>query len=140
MQPLTRWALLAPALCLLAGPAATQDEGAESGASSFKAYCSSCHGKEGRGDGPLASSLRSAPPDLATFAVRTGKWDADAVARIIDGRNPVKGHGGGDMPVWGDAFRGSRGVEGEAEVTARIRALTAYIGDLQEPPLAPPGR
>jgi len=24
---------------------------------------------------------------------------------IIDGRHPVPGHGGPDMPVWGDAFK-----------------------------------
>ena len=34
-----------------------------------------------------------------------GRFDAEKVQRIIDGRDPVKGHGGPDMPVWGDAFK-----------------------------------
>lgn len=33
-------------------------------------YCAACHGKEGRGDGPLASSLSRKPPDLTTLVSR----------------------------------------------------------------------
>ena len=58
---------------------------------------------------------------VATKGSEELKFDADKVYRMIDGRESVKGHGGTDMPVWGDAFK--RSVEGYSEkaVKARIR-------------------
>jgi hypothetical protein len=53
------------------------------------------------------------------------------VARIIDGRKPMAGHGGGDMPVWGDAFE--RATEGSEAVPAKIAALVEYLESLQKP-------
>src|SRR5262245_32348762 len=74
----------------------------------FKSYCGSCHGTAAHGDGPLADALRFKPADLTRIAKRNGgKFDSDKVFRIIDGRQGVKGHGGTDMPVWGDAFKQS---------------------------------
>ena len=50
---------------------------------------------------------------------------------MIDGRKPVKGHGGADMPVWGDVF--SRAVEGGDPIVVqkRIEALVAYLEGIQ---------
>ena len=39
----------------------------------------------------------------------------------------MKGHGGSDMPVWGDVFARSSQVRNEAVVTARIEALVRYL-------------
>jgi mono/diheme cytochrome c family protein len=100
----------------------------------FKTYCASCHGKSAKGDGPLADSLRYRPPDLTLIAKRNkGKFDSEKVYRIIDGREPVKGHGGTDMPVWGDAFK--RSVDGYSEkaVKERIQALADYLKSIQAP-------
>lgn len=36
----------------------------------FVAYCASCHGMAGRGDGPVSSALKTKIPDLATLAAR----------------------------------------------------------------------
>lgn len=55
----------------------------------------------------------------------------DQVYRIIDGRQPVKGHGGIDMPVWGDVFARSSEVSNEAAITQRIEALVRYLEGLQ---------
>src|SRR6185503_19291699 len=91
------------------------------GASLFKTYCGSCHGKSAKGDGPLAVHLRFQPPDLTLIAKRNkGTFDADKVSRVIDGREPVKGHGGTDMPVWGDAFKDSGEGYSEKAVKGRI--------------------
>ncbi len=103
-----------------------------SGDSLFKTYCASCHGPSAKGDGPLADHLRIRPPDLTLFAKRNaGKFATDKVERIIDGRAPVKGHGGSDMPVWGDAFKRSSEGYSEAAVKARIKALVEYLEGLQ---------
>jgi mono/diheme cytochrome c family protein len=106
---------------------------AYSGSAVFKTYCASCHGLSGEGDGPLADRLRVRPPELTLLAKRNdGKWDPAKVARMIDGRNPLKGHGGSDMPVWGDAFKSSREGYDEAAVKAKIDALVEYIEGLQQ--------
>ena len=104
----------------------------ESGVGLFKTYCASCHGKGAKGDGPLADSLRKRPPDLTLLARRNGgTFDADKVHRIIDGRKPEKGHGGSDMPVWGDAFTRAGEGKDEKAVKARIGAIVEFLGSVQ---------
>ena len=102
------------------------------GDAQFKTYCGSCHGKSAKGDGPLADHLRIRPPDLTLIAKRNGgKFDADKVYRIIDGREGVKGHGGTDMPVWGDAFKRSGEGYSEKAVKTRIQAIVDYLSSIQ---------
>jgi len=104
-----------------------------SGSELFKTYCAACHGTSAHGDGPLAANMKKPPPDLTQFAARNGGvFPAALVAQIIDGRQPVKGHGGPDMPVWGDAFRASRQGSSEESVQARIEALVEYLEHIQE--------
>jgi mono/diheme cytochrome c family protein len=104
----------------------------EGGGNLFKTYCAVCHGVSAKGDGPLAAGLRFRPSDLTRIAVRNGgKFDAAKVHRIIDGRNQVKGHGGPDMPVWGDAFKQSGEGYSEEAVKARIQALVVYLESIQ---------
>ena len=106
--------------------------GGSDGGSIYHTYCASCHGKEAKGDGPLADNLRIRPPDLTLLAKRNkGEFDADEVYRIIDGREPVKGHGGPDMPVWGDAFRQSHDGYSEQAVKARIDAIVQHLKSIQ---------
>ncbi len=105
---------------------------AASGDYLFRTYCASCHGASARGDGPLAESMRTRPADLTEIAKRNmGVFPRDQVFRMIDGRQPVKGHGGADMPVWGDVFARSSQVRNEAVITARIDALVRYLEGLQ---------
>ena len=104
----------------------------ENGQAVFTTYCGSCHGVTAKGDGPLASSLRYRPADLTLIAKRNaGKFDGDKVHRIIDGRSSVKGHGGTDMPVWGDAFKKSGEGYSEDAVKERIQALVDYLASVQ---------
>jgi mono/diheme cytochrome c family protein len=129
-------------MTLLAGPLVAQTAPPEKptppakeatpGAALFKTYCASCHGPSAKGDGPLADQMRIQPPDLTQIARRNkGKWDGAKVARMIDGREPVKGHGGSDMPVWGDVFKTSRDGYDEESVKAKVRELMEYLESLQ---------
>ncbi len=103
-----------------------------SGSAVYRTYCAVCHGVGATGDGPLAESLRYAPPDLTTLAKpNEGNYDADRVHRMIDGRAPVKGHGGPDMPIWGDAFKRSGEGYSEKAVKERIEALVGHLKSLQ---------
>jgi mono/diheme cytochrome c family protein len=105
------------------------------GGSLFRTYCASCHGTSAKGDGPLADSLRKAPPDLTQFTKKNrGTFPAEMVKKIIDGRDPVRGHGGGDMPVWGDAFARSRDDSDPESVAHKIQELVDYLESIQERP------
>ncbi len=102
------------------------------GSDLFRSYCATCHGTGAKGDGPLAEMLKKRPADLTLFARNNnGIYPADMVGRIIDGRQPLAGHGGKDMPTWGDAFKESGGGSDEVAVKARIDALVRHLESLQ---------
>jgi mono/diheme cytochrome c family protein len=116
---------------------AAQDRGSPtydvSGSYTYRTYCASCHGLEGKGDGPLAENLRFFPPDLSQLARRNGgEYPAEDVARVVDGRNPIDGHGGPDMPVWGDAFKNPETGFDDEKVHLKILSVVDYLKTLQE--------
>lgn len=124
-------------LAMLLLPAPARAQGTEMtqlvpGGELFRTYCAACHGTSARGDGPLASSMTRKPADLSEIAKRNGGlYPSELVFRTIDGKKPVRGHGGPDMPVWGDAFARSRDG-GDAETVRRmIQALVGYLESLQ---------
>lgn len=126
-------ALEARGLAAHGNPPAQTTPPAPSGATLYRTYCAVCHGPDAHGRGPLASSLRVAPTDLTQLARRSGgTFPGLAVTRSIDGRDTVRGHGTGDMPVWGDAFERSTEAGPDA-VRARIEALVSYLASVQEP-------
>ena len=105
-----------------------------SGSSTFRTYCAACHGADAKGDGPLAEGLRTRPSDLTLLAKRNGgSYPDEKVHRMIDGRKPVKGHGGPDMPIWGDAFKSSHDGYSEEKVKERIEGLVEYLKTIQAP-------
>lgn len=118
---------------LVSGAAAEEKPVATpAGSSLFKTYCAACHGTQAKGDGPLASSLRVVPPDLTLLAKRSGgAYPTEQVYRVIDGRTSVKGHGGPDMPVWGDAFKASADGYSEEKVKEKIDALVDFLKSIQ---------
>lgn len=102
------------------------------GAYAFRTYCASCHGADGKGEGPLAQSLRFHPPDLTLIAKRSGgEFPADRVERIVDGRNPLKGHGGPEMPIWGDAFKNADTGYDDQQAREKVRSIVDYLRTLQ---------
>lgn len=103
------------------------------GSYTYRTYCASCHGAKGKGDGPLAESLRIRPPDLTQLAKRNdGNYPAETVHRIIDGRKAVDGHGGPDMPVWGDAFKNADTGYDEDALRQKIESLVNFLKTIQE--------
>ena len=98
----------------------------------FEFYCSSCHGRDGKGGGHAASALKVPPPDLTTLAQRNhGTFPTDKVAAFIKGERRLSSpaHGSREMPVWGPIFKGldSR----DAVNAARIENLVEYIESIQ---------
>jgi hypothetical protein len=114
------------------GIAAGQTPPAEalSGSALFYNNCAACHGKGGKGDGPTGQVLSIRPSDLTIIAKNSGgKFPAAKIYQLIDGRNPaVRGHGGPDMPVWGEVFAARSST---ASIKNRIDALVKHIETLQ---------
>ena len=101
----------------------------EEGADMYRGYCAPCHGAKGRGDGPVATALKTKPTDLTRLsAANKGQFPAERVAMVLDFGVVVPAHGSTDMPTWGSTFR----VMGdEATVRQRITALTRYLETIQ---------
>ena len=102
-----------------------------SGKEMYLQYCASCHGKEGKGDGPAASALKAPLPSLTTLAARNkGTFPDVRVARIIDGSDDLAAHGSRDMPTWGQVFHQMEG-SGPSTMKLRVANLTSYLKTLQ---------
>jgi len=124
------------AACLSAAAPAAFGQGfaALSGADLFQRFCSACHGPEGRGNGPVASSLAVLVPDLTRLYQRHGdRFPAAEVREMIDGRSLVIAHGTRYMPVWGYEFWVEEGADVVAEEDARamIDRLVDYLRSIQ---------
>jgi mono/diheme cytochrome c family protein len=101
-----------------------------SGPEMFAAYCASCHGPDGAGNGPAAPALKMRPANLALLAQHNGgKFPALLVMNSIqDGA--FTAHGSKEMPVWGPVLL-SVSRDSPIIVKVRIANLTAFIESLQ---------
>jgi len=127
------------ALAVLAAYGSTAwsaDYVAMSGKDLYERFCSSCHGAEGRGNGPVAGSFKVEVPDLTLIARRAGNvYPRERVIRIIDGRHIIGAHGSRTMPVWGEDLSRLEIGNPDAERATRIviDRLADYVGQLQKP-------
>lgn len=102
-----------------------------SGHAMYQEYCAVCHGVNAKGNGPLASSLKTAPPDLTLLAKQhEGKYPAPHVISILRFGIESPSHGTIDMPVWGPVFR-SMNRTSEPEMVQRSHNLSRYLETLQ---------
>ena len=97
----------------------------------FRAYCATCHGKDAKGGGPMAASLRIAPSDLTRIAARNGgTFPFLQVQKIIAGEQPLPStHGSREMPVWGPIFSEVSWDQDLGRV--RIYSLAKYLEAIQ---------
>ena len=102
-----------------------------SGSDMYLAYCASCHGPKGLGDGPVAAHLKNAIPDLTTLSKQNkGVFPTQRISQVIQGEVGVKTHGLQDMPVWGPVFLRLNNSEAPA-VRVRVSNLAKHIEGLQ---------
>jgi mono/diheme cytochrome c family protein len=107
-----------------------------SGKELYQRFCASCHGTEGRGDGPVASYFTIEVPDLTLIVRRAGgTYPRERIVRIIDGRHILGAHGSRTMPVWGEDL--SRAALGDPNAEQAVRIiidrLADYVAELQRP-------
>lgn len=99
----------------------------------YKAYCASCHGVDGRGNGPMAAWMKVSPTDLTRIAARNGgQFPLARIDRIISGEEALpSGHGTRAMPIWGPVF--SQVTRDQDLGKVRVDNLARYLRDIQRP-------
>ena len=137
--------VLFPALAVLGNANVGYSQGLELGKFEYLNSCASCHGLTGKGDGPVAKSLKRNPADLTKLSeANKGIFPFSRIYDVIDGRFEVVTHGKREMPVWGQVYQPTGGSAetpaipphlskalGELFVRGRILALIEYISTLQ---------
>lgn len=133
MMTKLRWAI---ALVLLLGThGISLAADSNSGKQVYLQYCSSCHGKDGKGDGTVSRDLKVRVPDLTGLAKKNqGVYPLDDVMATIDGRRLVRGHGDRNMPVWGESFHSESEGKKYPELTTLLKAkiIAEYVATLQK--------
>lgn len=133
------WMILAAGF-VLSVPAVSSAQDAAIGAALFNQYCSTCHGTDARGNGPLTEIITELPPDLTTLSANNpaaqGEFPMLRVIHVIDGRTGLRAHGG-SMPTYGQVFMAQ--VEDEMEdvgavleTRGRVLSLAMYLESIQE--------
>lgn len=111
------------------------------GKTEYMGQCASCHGKDAKGDGPVAEVLSKKPTDLTQLTREyQGRFPREHLVEVIDGRKMINPHGDRDMPVWGyryqaEAMKVAQGVPHDVDagelVLGRITALVQYLESIQ---------
>src|ERR1700734_797418 len=106
---------------------------ARDGKQMFVSYCAPCHGVDGRGQGPVAASLRARPSDLTILSINNhGKYPAEHVIAVIQFGSPIEAHGMKSMPVWGPTLDAMEDRESSVNVkNLRLSNLSSYIESFQ---------
>jgi mono/diheme cytochrome c family protein len=131
--------LISP-LCSLAAAQTPSDAGkayekliySVKGPDLFRAHCAACHGAGGKGDGPVASALKSKPADLTVLSKNNrGKFPIERVRKFISGDDPsLSSHGSREMPVWGPIFHQ---IENDQDLgNVRLQNLIKYLETIQQ--------
>ena len=94
--------------------------GPQSAEALYKQYCASCHGADGKGNGPGAAALPVKPADHTSPAVMSKISDAELFKAIKEGGQAVGKSPA--MPPWGGTLKDEQ-----------IGALVAHVRGLATP-------
>src|SRR5262249_53992712 len=115
--------LALPIAFAISASADTTPDNIEEGKLIFEDRCASCHGLQGRGDGPQAPFLSPRPGSLIS-AGTSAKSDSDLLATISNGKPRTA------MPAWKDLLT----EEQRREVLAYVRSLVRFHKSLTPRP------
>jgi mono/diheme cytochrome c family protein len=97
----------------------------------YTSYCAPCHGVDGKGNGPAASSLKAQPTNLTELQKGNhGKFPDTHIIAILQFGADVPAHGSATMPVWGPIL-GNMNQQNAQEKQLRISNLSRYLESIQ---------
>ena len=104
---------------------------ATSGKLMYSNYCAPCHGVDGRGQGPVASALKTPPTDLTVLSRNNhGKFPDTHIVSVLQSGAEIPSHGTAEMPVWGPIL-GKMSQTNPQDRLLRISNLSRYLETLQ---------
>jgi mono/diheme cytochrome c family protein len=113
------------------GTIAVNKTTATSGMQMYINYCASCHGVDGRGNGPAAAALRIPPTDLTVLSKNNhGVFPETHIVTVLQYGAEFPSHGSAEMPVWGPIFGKMDTVNPQVK-QLRISNLIRYLKTLQ---------
>ena len=111
------------------------------GTADFMTFCASCHGVNGRGNGPMVRELTKQPADLTKLTKQPAEiFPRGDIKKIVDGRTMPRSHGTAQMPVWGQRFSFQATADGtlqedqkgiEKQVDDRLENIMTYLESIQ---------
>jgi mono/diheme cytochrome c family protein len=102
-----------------------------SGKQMYGNYCAPCHGVDGRGHGPVANALRTAPTDLTALSRNhRGKFPDTHIVAVLEQGPGLPAHVTAEMPVWGPIL-GKMNQTTPQERLLRICNLSRYLDAMQ---------
>jgi mono/diheme cytochrome c family protein len=109
-----------------------------SGGDEYRKFCAQCHGLSGKGDGPVATELKTPPGDLTLLSKKNnGTFPYQQVYDSISGKSVTKSHGTREMPIYSLELALPRHPGGtvrrsEYQVDQEIKRITDYIKSIQQ--------
>jgi len=104
---------------------------ATSGKQMYVNYCASCHGVNGKGDGPAAAALKMPPTDLTLLNRNNhGVFPETHLVTVLQYGEEFPSHGSAEMPVWGPILGNMEKVNPQVK-QLRISNLIRYLKTLQ---------
>ena len=102
-----------------------------SGKQMYVSYCAPCHGLDGRGQGPVASALKTPPTDLTVLSRNNhGKYPDTHIVTVLQNGAQIPSHGTAEMPVWGPIL-GKMNQTSPQTRMLRVSNLSRYLETLQ---------
>jgi len=107
------------------------------GKKEFVTYCGSCHGSNGKGDGPIVNFLERKPPNLTQLSKNNdGAFPFERIWGVFDGTYIFAEHGTSEMPIWGYRFVQEAKQQNDSNITTKAKAkaldIVLYLQVIQE--------
>jgi mono/diheme cytochrome c family protein len=109
----------------------TAKASADDGKAMYGNYCAPCHGVDGKGNGPISSSLKRTPTNLTQLSKNNGGvFPEFHVIGVLGHGTSASGHDQSGMPAWAPTL-GKIDQNNKLDAPLRISNLTKYVETLQ---------